>query len=690
MAPDTLLTLALAILLLPLFAFTVMIFAGRKLPRQGDWFSTSVIMAALALAFVVLAGKLGAHHGETLSLNFTWIDFHNVPGIGELTVVLGIAIDNLSAIMLVVVTLISALVHLFSIGYMRGDVRYTRYFAFLGFFSFSMLLIVLANNLFLLYVGWELVGISSYLLIGHWYEKKSASDAAMKAFIVNRVGDLGFFIGIAILYMTFHTFGLTEIFEGVRSGRLPFGSEWWLSAAGVLLFCGAVGKSAQFPLHVWLPDAMEGPTPVSALIHAATMVAAGVYLVARLFPLMTADALLVIAYIGAVTAFIAATIAIAQNDIKKVLAYSTISQLGYMIMALGVGAYTAGVFHLVTHAMFKAGLFLGSGSVIHGMHHALHHQNDHHTDAQDIRNMGGLGKKMPVTFWTFVVYTLAISGVPLTSGFLSKDEILAGTLAFGALSGHLVIPIVGFFVAGLTAFYMFRLVILTFLGEHKDAHRAEHLHESPKVMTIPLLVLAALCLFFFYSVNPFSAAGGWIARAVERPASVVPLSLGATPGGIFEEALHGSHLTAMILSLAVAGLGILIAFATYRWKKINADAVAKALAPVHTFLLNKWYFDELYRAVVINAVLSLSAVLRWFDNTIVDGAVNGAGRLTRVAAFVSGKFDTYAVDGMVNASAYLSGFAGLVLRKFQTGKVQTYIIFAVLGVMVFYFVFRLV
>jgi NADH-quinone oxidoreductase subunit L len=289
-----------------------------------------------------------------------------------------------------------------------------------------------------------------------------------------------------------------------------------MTAAGILIFCGAVGKSAQFPLHVWLPDAMEGPTPVSALIHAATMVAAGVYLVARTFPLMTADALLVIAYTGAVTAFISATIAIAQNDIKKVLAYSTISQLGYMIMALGVGAYTAGFFHLVTHAMFKAGLFLGSGSVIHGMHHALHHQGDHHTDPQDVRNMGGLRQRMPVTFWTFVMYTLAISGVPLTSGFLSKDEILAGTLAFGGLSGHVLIPIIGFLVAGLTAFYMFRVVILTFLGEHKDAHRLEHIHESPKVMTVPLMILAALSVFILFSFDPTGGTKGWVSHAIER------------------------------------------------------------------------------------------------------------------------------------------------------------------------------
>jgi NADH-quinone oxidoreductase subunit L len=689
MSQETLLTFSQAILLLPLAGFVLMIFFGKKLPRHGDWLETTIITSALVLAVTVLVQKLTIYPHETLTLNFTWVDFHDVPGIGPLKIVLGIGVDNLAAIMLVVVTLISTLVHFFSIGYMHGDVRYSRYFAYLGIFSFSMLMIVLANNLFMLYVGWELVGLSSYLLIGHWYEKKSASNAAMKAFIVNRIGDIGFFTGIMILFANFHTFNLQEIFEALRAGHLPFGSESWLTAAGVLIFCGAVGKSAQFPLHVWLPDAMEGPTPVSALIHAATMVAAGVYLVARTFPMMTADALVVIAYIGATTAFISATIAIAQNDIKKVLAYSTISQLGYMVMGLGVGAYTAGFFHLVTHAMFKAGLFLGSGSVIHAMHHALHHGNDHHTDAQDIRNMGGLKGKMPVTYWTFLIYTLAISGVPLTSGFLSKDSILAGTLAFGSLSGHILIPIVGFFVAGLTAFYMFRLVILTFYGKHKDHHRIDHIHESPKVMTVPLAILAVLSLFVFYSYNPFNAADGWISKSLERPESVVPASVAAPSNEIFEEAHHHAHNTAMALSLTVAGLGILLAFATYHWKKINSDAIASGMAPVHRFLLNKWGFDDLYMGVLVNGMLAMTNAWKWFDNTIVDGIVNGAGSVTRVASFVSGKFDSIVIDGLVNLTAYMSGFGGLVLRKFQTGRVQTYIIFTVFGVMAFYFAFRL-
>ncbi|HEY5504342.1 MAG TPA: NADH-quinone oxidoreductase subunit L, partial [Sedimentisphaerales bacterium] len=416
--------------------------------------------------------------------------------IGDLQVDFGLRFDPLSLLMMLLVTGVASAIHIYSFGYMHEDRGFSRFFACLSLFTFSMLGIVLANNFIQLFIFWELVGVSSYLLIGFWFEKPSAADAAKKAFITNRLGDFGFLAGVLMVWGLLGSLNFGELQAALVANPALLGTSATL--AGLLIFCGAMGKSAQFPLHVWLPDAMEGPTPVSALIHAATMVAAGVYLVTRTFAMMTADALMVIAYIGAITAFISATIAIAQNDIKKVLAYSTVSQLGYMIMGLGVGAYSAGFFHLTTHAMFKAGLFLGSGSVIYAMHNAMHHANDHQTDAQDIRNMGGLRTKMPITFWTFLMYTLAISGVPFTSGFLSKDEILAGTLAYGELTGHWIIPIIGFFVAGLTAFYMFRLVILTFLGEHKDPHRFDAIHESPKVMTIPLIVFAVLSFFAFY------------------------------------------------------------------------------------------------------------------------------------------------------------------------------------------------
>lgn len=688
MSQETLLHLSLVILLLPLLGFVTQAFFGKRLPRQGDWFETGLLFVGLILSLIVVYYKFSLYPEDTLQLSFRWVDFKNVPGIGPLQIDLGIMLDNLAASMLVVVTLVSSAVHLFSIGYMAGDVRYSRYFGFLGLFSFSMLGIVLTNNFFTMYVSWELVGLSSYLLIGHWYEKKSAADAAKKAFIVNRIGDIGFFIGIMILFAMYHTFSFEKTFAAIGAGNIPFGSATWLTAAGLLVFAGAVGKSAQFPLHVWLPDAMEGPTPVSALIHAATMVAAGVYLVARTYAMMTADALLVIAYIGAITAVIGATIAVTQNDIKRVLAYSTISQLGYMMLGLGVGAYSAGMFHLMTHAWFKAGLFLGSGSVIHAMHHALHHAGDHHTDPQDIRNMGGLRTRMPVTFWTFLIFTLAISGVPFTSGFLSKDEILAGTLAFGSLSGHYLLPILGYLVAGLTAFYMFRLVILTFLGNHADPHRLEQIHESGKVMTIPLVGLAVLSFFFFYSFNPLSASSGWYFSYVEQPASVVPLAQQAASVEVFGEAAHHAHIPAILLSLLVAGLGILLAFGTYYWKKVSAEAIANRFAPLYTFLQRKWYFDELYDAAVVRVTIGTTRVLRWFDDKVIDGIVNGTAYVTKISSFTSGRFDNVVIDGMVNLIAYIAGFSGLVLRKTQTGKVQTYIVFVIFGVMVFFFLFR--
>ena len=692
MNQNTLILLAILALLLPFLGFVLLIFWGRKrLPRQGDVIETGLVLGSLVLSFIIFFNKI-LYFPNPIEWKFEWVNFGFVENWGEMKITLGILIDNLSATMLVVVTVVSSLVHIFSIGYMKDDVRYSRYFAYLGFFTFSMLGIVLTNNFFTMYVFWELVGVSSYLLIGHWYEKKSASDAAKKAFIVNRVGDFGFFVGIMIIWASLKTFNFGEVFAGIEQGKLSGGL---LTAAGILVFCGAIGKSAQFPLHVWLPDAMEGPTPVSALIHAATMVAAGVYLTARTYAMMSADALTFIAYIGAVTAFIAATIAITQTDIKRVLAYSTISQLGYMTMALGSGAYVAGFFHLVTHAAFKAGLFLGSGSVIHAMHHALHKIHDHHTDPQDIRNMGGLKKKMPITYYTFLIYTLAISGIPLTSGFLSKDSILAGAFAFGKLSGHTAIPLIGFFVAGLTAFYMFRLLILTFHGEPKRKDIFEHIHESPKVMVVPLVILAVLSLWFIFGPNPFDASATWVEKYIHKPESVVPheqqFEFNLPKEGVlvteYEHALHEAHIPAMLLSLGMAGLGILFAFLTYQWGKISAEKVANALKPVYTFLKNKWYFDELYQNTFVLATLGISKFARWFDIKVIDGIVDGSAHLTKLWSFSVGKFDWNIIDGLVNLLAYITGFFGYITRLLQNGKVQTYIIYVVFAVIVLFYIF---
>jgi len=390
MTHENILLLSLSVLLIPMVSFLINVFFGKKLGKISGWIGTTILAIDLVIAAVVAYNKLVIYPDiQVIQTKFEWFS------LGSSTINIGYGIDNIAAIMLMVVTVISFLVHLFSTIYMEGDRRFPTFFAYLGLFTFSMMGIMIANNFLVMYIFWELVGISSYLLIGFWYEKNSASNAGKKAFITNRIGDLGFFAGIMILFMTYGSFMFEDVFAGISSGKLPFDNPTMLTIAGICIFMGAMGKSAQWPLHVWLPDAMEGPTPVSALIHAATMVAAGVYLVAKVFVMFSADALTFIAIIGTITAFVSATIAITQTDFKKVLAYSTVSQLGFMVMSLGTGGYTNGFFHLVTHAWFKAALFLAAGSVIHAMHHAMHHLHDHHSDPQDINNMGGLRQKMP-------------------------------------------------------------------------------------------------------------------------------------------------------------------------------------------------------------------------------------------------------------------------------------------------------
>ncbi|MGE5188525.1 MAG: NADH-quinone oxidoreductase subunit L, partial [Gemmatimonadota bacterium] len=608
----------------------------------------------------------------------------------------------------------------FSVGYMHGDPRYSRFFAYLSIFSFSMLGLVLAESFFFIYIFWELVGLSSYLLIGFWFEKKSAADACKKAFVVNRVGDFGFLIGFLILYASTGVLGYDEVFKAIGDGKI---GGTLLTLAGIGIFCGAIGKSAQFPLHVWLPDAMEGPTPVSALIHAATMVAAGVYLVGRVYPIFTPDAFLFIAYIGLITLFIAATIALTATDIKKVLAYSTISQLGYMIMGLGVGGYTAGLAHLTTHAAFKACLFLGSGSVIHAVH------------SQEITDMGALRKKMPITFVTFLVATLAIAGVPLFSGFYSKDMILGAALEFGMKSAnpvHMILFAGSLLTAGMTAFYMFRLVILTFLGAPKDHHKFEHAHESPPNMWVPLVVLAGLSFSFWYS--------GWFGNLVKKPAAVIPVAVHAeavheaeaapspaeaasretaatggghgapapvhagapaagphgTParagehmgaaGAHDEHVAHVAHRWAMILSVIFGFGGIGLAFVVYSFGWIDPDRVANAVRPLYVFLKNKWYFDELYDKTAIAWTKGLARAMAWFDDNVVDGLVNLVGRLGVWASFLVGKFDNAVVDGAVNGVATATIESGSFIRRLQTGKLYHYVFVLAGGVLIIFLV----
>jgi len=676
---DNIIDQALIIWLLPLAAFTIQIFFGKRLPRSGDWVPTVAIFASLILAINVFGQVLSAHDPELkITRSYEWIQ------IDAFKLGFGILFDNLTAVMLVVVTLVSSLVHLFSIDYMHGDVRYSRYFAFLSLFSFSMLGLVLVDGFFGIYIFWELVGLGSYLLIGHWYEKKSASDAAIKAFITTRIGDIGMFIGILIIFASLGTLNFAEVFQGIGEGKLAGGL---LTAAGIGIFFGAIGKSAQFPLHVWLPDAMEGPTPVSALIHAATMVAAGVYLVGRTFLIYTSDALLFIGLIGTITAFIAATIAITQMDIKKVLAYSTISQLGYMIASLGVGGassggYSAGLFHLMTHAFFKALLFLASGSVIHAMHHSLHHLHDHDTDPQDMRNMGGLKQKMPITFFAMFVATLAISGVPGLSGFFSKDAILASALEAALTSHnpmHMVIFVTLLLCAGITAFYMFRLIFLTFFGTPRLSKVHTHAHESPLKMTVPLIVLAVLSIVGGY--------GDWFEELVRKPEMAGALA--ATGAEHTSEAAHSAHSLAMFFSILAAGIGILLSMMIYYWKKISADDLAMRFKGVHKFLWNKWYFDEMYNATAIAGTLVVSRISAVFDLKIIDGAVNGVAKATVAGSWLSGLTDNRVVDGLVNLVARVIGWFGGTLREIQTGKVQSYIL-AALGALVLFYVLQMV
>ncbi len=698
MAENTLISLAIIILFTPLIGFIVALFFGKRI-KYTYIIETATVLVGLVASIILLYYKLTYFNGKDIVGEFTWINLNNAPLLQNIKIDLGILIDNIAAIMIFVVMLISSLVHIFSIDYMKGDIRYNRYFAYLGIFTFSMSGIVFTHNLLMMFIFWELVGLSSYLLIGFWYEKKSASDAGKKAFIVNRIGDIGMYLGILIIFITYHTFTFHDIFYQISQGVLPFGSETWLTVSGILLFCGAIGKSAQFPLHVWLPDAMEGPTPVSALIHAATMVAAGVFLVARIYPMLTGGALLFIAAIGAISAFIPATIALTQNDIKKVLAYSTISQLGYMVMALGVGAYAFAFFHLVTHAFFKSLLFLGSGSIIHAMHHE-----------QDVRKMGGLRKKMPITYATFLVASLAISGIPLTSGFLSKDGILAGSFAFGSLTGHWLFAVSGFLVAMLTAFYMFRLVILTFHGKPRDQEKYDHAHESKFNMAMPLLVLATLSIFIWYTPNPFNPEqGAFLSKWVTPPKIVVP-DAGRYPFMVadktnnetlveksneevtystaYTEAMHTAHIPSLIMSLLLALSGILLAFMMYQWKKINPDKFAERIKPLYKLSYNKWYFDEIYDATFIAFTMGLSKVLFWFDSHIIDGIVNGSASVTKKVSKFTGSFDSIVVDGVVNGAAYLSGLLGLFFRRFQTGKVQTYIVLVIFSLVILLFVFK--
>ena len=653
--------------LIPVLAFVLIIAFGRRLPGEGAYVAIAAMLCSFVMSVVLavqwFARTAHAEHGvEPFSRSVNWM-----PG---LNVNMGYSVDALSCVMLLVVTVVASMVMIYSVGYMHGDKRYPRYFSYLSLFSASMLTLVIANNILLMFMSWELVGLTSYLLIGFWFEKGSAMRAAKKAFLVTRVGDVGFLAGLILLFLytgSFDLFGHTGIFENldkltgfVHIGQLAIPMA---AMAGLLLFCGAVGKSAQFPLHVWLPDAMEGPTPVSALIHAATMVAAGVYLVARMYPVFLSDtshmALNVVAYVGAFTALFAASIGIAQNDIKRVLAYSTVSQLGYMIMALGVFGYVAAIFHLMTHAFFKAQLFLGSGSVIHG------------TGTQDIREMGGLRKKMPWTYWTFLISTLSLCGIPfVTAGGWSKEEIL--TVAFHTNPIVFWCGVLGAFT---TSFYMFRLIYKTFHGEPRN--HDVHAHESPKVMLVPLVILATLAVVAGFVGTPFK-------NLFEH--NMMPV-LGEHFAGILEKTLEEAHMAAgfSVTTFLIGTLAALsgIGLATIIWLKpiLKIEKLEPAFGWLAKLVENKYYIDEIYNATIIRLLMIAAAVMYWFDKWVIDYViVNGVGYLTIVASTIWGWFDRNIVDGLVNLTAWITGFAGRCIRHLQTGVAQQYVFLLVAAV----------
>jgi len=613
-------------------------------------------------------------------IQFTWLaglPFHMADGrLATFTADWGFLLDPLSAVMILVVTGVGFLIHVYSIGYMGHEGGYYRFFGYLNLFVFFMLMLVLANNYALLFVGWEGVGLCSYLLIGFYFHKKSAGDAGKKAFVVNRVGDAGFILGMLLMFSVLGTVKFVDVNQILRSGNFHAETAGFgvLSAMALLLFIGATGKSAQFPLYVWLPDAMEGPTPVSALIHAATMVTAGVYMVARSSALyqLTPQTSTIVAVVGAFTAILAASIALVQNDIKRVLAYSTVSQLGYMFLALGVGAYWVAIFHLFTHAFFKALLFLGSGSVIHSL-----------GGEQDMRRMGALKDKIPITHWTMWVGSVAIAGIPGFAGFFSKDEIL--WQSFSSKQGSNALYVVGLLTAGMTAFYMWRLMNMTFYGKSRVSAEAEaHIHESPATMTIPLSLLALGSVLAGWIGTPkLWGMSGWF-RGFEQ--WLEP----AFASAAIEAAQEGAHDAStewilMGVSVAFALIGISIARYLYHHRPEIPGKIESTCAPLHGVLLNKWYVDEIYDFLFVNGFAKGGGtVFGAFDRNVVDGAVNGAGWLTRVSSIVSIWWDTWIVDGAVRLTSLLVKLSSYPVRVVQTGRVQAYALFVVVGALAFF------
>jgi NADH-quinone oxidoreductase subunit L len=642
------------ILALPLAGAAINGLFGKRWPQS---IVNSVAIGSVSLAFLAVLelvrefSQLGPDQIPYIGTYFTWMVA------GPFTVDFALQVDQLTVVMLLVVSFVGLLIHIYSTGYMAHEGGYYRFFSYLNLFMFFMLTLVMAANLIVMFVGWEGVGLCSYLLIGFWFLKKSAADAGKKAFITTRIGDFGFTVGLLFVFATFHSINFETVFKDLAQNPR---SEALLTTICILLFTGAIGKSAQLPLYVWLPDAMEGPTPVSALIHAATMVTAGVYMVARMNPLFSRApvAMLLVAIVGAVTAFYSATIGLVQTDIKKVLAYSTVSQLGYMFLACGVGSYAAGIFHLMTHAFFKGLLFLAAGSVIHAM-----------GGEQDMMKMGGLRKKIPVTYWTMLIATLAIAGIPGFAGFFSKDEILEA--AGSGPHANIWLWLLGVAGAGLTSFYMFRLVFLTFFGEPRYDERRVHVHESPRNMTIPLMILAFFSIFGGWFAAPHLVGGTehfehflhpvFAAYAVQG-GTEQSKSLAGNPGvegGIAHSpALELFHaLTGWPVIVAV--LGLLVAWWFYIKNPEAPKRLAQRVHALYLLLLNKYYVDEIYAALIVRPLLWISTNILWHvvDERIIDGTVNGLAGVARGS--------------------------GSQLRKLQSGNTRSYASWVVIGAVAF-------
>jgi NADH-quinone oxidoreductase subunit L len=664
--------------LFPLVGAVVLGLGGAHVQKRfGEKVIGAIACGTVAASFIVSVSAffhlvgLPAEQRYLLADLFRWFD------LAPLKVNVAFAVDPLSAVMILVVTGIGGLIHLYATGYMHGDKAFWRFFAYLNLFTFAMLTLVLGDSLLLMFVGWEGVGLCSWGLIGFWHTEMANARAGNKAFIVNRVGDFGFVLGMFLLFWALdeHEVATLTFRELAKHAHLLEGMTFWgwpvATLVTLFLFIGATGKSAQIPLYVWLPDAMAGPTPVSALIHAATMVTAGVYMIGRtnfLFSMAPAT-LTVVATVGVLTALLAATIATAQNDIKKVLAYSTVSQLGLMFLGMGVGAYAAGIFHLMTHAFFKACLFLGSGSVIHAM-----------GGEQDMRKMGGLRAHLPATSTTFIVATLAIAGIPPLSGFFSKDEIFWQALS--SPHGSKLLHFGGLVAAALTAFYMFRQVFMVFFGECRaDEHTKHHLHESPPSMTIPLWILmgGAVVMGFLWIPNVWTPFEHWLEPVMGAHHDVAPALAKA------HEAHHdvGLELAMMALSVAIAGLGIWLAYLMYYRRTIAPERVSElAGGALYRTVLNKYWVDELYELVFVRGVgIGTAKVLAWFDATVIDGVVNGAAAVGRGVGWFIGLFDNGVVDGAVNGVADTTWVAGRSLRRLQTGAITSYLYVIAVGVL---------